>query len=172
MAVQSATHQRRALSHRFKLPFAQPSAGAGNAARPRFIIYRGTATFTARSVQGPLRHLTTGREPRPHLCNEVSRPGAAARLRQRRCTATVALTSGGSVQLKLDVDLIGHERHRDALAHASQGQRGDGWGVGSCRVGPVQPCRPASSPTLVAPVAHRPSGRTSSRPLAFRDRPR
>jgi hypothetical protein len=25
---------------------------------------------------------------------------------------------------------------------------------------------------LVAPVAHRPSGRTSSRPLAFRDRPR
>src|SRR6516225_1669316 len=31
--------------------------GADSTSCPRFIIYRGTATFTARSVQGPLRHL-------------------------------------------------------------------------------------------------------------------
>ena len=33
--------------------------GADSTSRPRFIIYRGTATFTARSVQGPLRHLVS-----------------------------------------------------------------------------------------------------------------
>ena len=31
--------------------------GADSTSRPRFIIYRGTASFTAHSVQGPLRHL-------------------------------------------------------------------------------------------------------------------
>jgi len=115
-------------------PFRPTLCWCGKRGPTPFHRLSGEATFAARSVQGPLRHLTTGREPRPHLCNEVSRPGVPAGLRQRRCTAAVALTSGGSVQLKLDVDLIGHERRRDALAHASQGQRGDGWDVGSCRV--------------------------------------
>jgi hypothetical protein len=59
------------------------------------------------------------------LCNEVSRPGVAAGLRQRRCTAAVALTSGSSVQLKLDAVFSTKVTERFKISSDPIGKDGD-----------------------------------------------
>jgi addiction module HigA family antidote len=58
--------------------------GADSTSRPRFIIYRGTATSTARSEQDPLRHLAKAIRISPNRITEIVN-------NRRRITADTAL---------------------------------------------------------------------------------